>query len=434
MNILSKTTLGLAASALLAAGSSAGAQSVDPFAANDGAFPTAEQWSGPFRTANFDFPAQQPADTWRNNGGMGAATLDNIPGYVDNLRDFVEPSVQGMIDSPLTWDHRAEGWYDMPWTGKDKEALLGSFSGQTILATAFEEFGQKAAFTNHAIIYYNDVAAGMLGRIWENPFDPNFSAINFPEGSMVIKALGAEVSAEDFPPIEGSQIWNVFAKPFGSDSNKKEVVDTHVIQFDIVVKDSIASPQTGWVFATYIYDKDAAGETTWDKLTPLGAMWGLDPELAREPDGGTGKLLESWVSPDAPAYATATLGWGGRLSGPMDLAERENILFTDGTREPNMTDISACLSCHSTGQTPFIANLYPGPNKSFPPAGETFFMYPKGSEDWARWYRNREGTLPFTPVEGVVGTDYNMLLTFALNNFYSATGQVEKVTPHINVH
>ncbi|QHQ37183.1 hypothetical protein [Algicella marina] len=407
---------------------------VDPYGSNNGTFPTAEQWQGPFRIANFDFPKHQPHDRWLNGKGMGEISTGNAEAYMETLRTFVEPSVKAMIDAPLEWDHAAEGWYDMPWTAGDREPLLGAFSGQTILADAFAEFGQKAAFTNHAVIYYNDVAAGMLGRIWANPFSPDFRAIDFPEGSIVIKALGAEVTPENFPPVEGSQIWNVFAKPFDGSSNTEQVVDTRVIQFDIVVKDSIAAPGTGWVFSTYIYDKDAAGETTWDKLVPLGAMWGNDPELALQADGGTGKLMETWVNPDAPAYSSATLGWGGRLSGPMDLAERQNILFTDGTRAETMTEVSACLSCHSTGQTPFIANLYPGPNKSFPPAGQTFFLHKPGSPEWAQWYRNREGTLPFSSVEGVVGTDYNMLLTFAINTFYASTGQTEKVTRHIDVH
>lgn len=434
--VTSTARLGRAAAVLaaVAIGPALGAD-IDPYASNGGIFPTADEWSGPFRVLNADYPLRQPTDTWANGGGFGAVTVQNAGDYMTSLRGFVEHDVRGMFADPSGWDHAASGWYDMIWTGAMREPLLGAFSGQTILADVFADFGQTAPFTNHAIIYYNDVAAGMLGRVWRNPMDPDLSAIDFPEGSIVIKALGAEVDPADFPVLDGSAVWNVFAQPFGSATGTPPaVLQTRVIQFDIVVKDSIAAPGTGWVFSTYVYDKDAPGDDTWDRLVPLGAMWGNDPDKARTPDGGAGQLTETWVNPGAPAYTRNTIGWGGRLSGPMDLAERQNILFTDGTRSTGQTEVSACLSCHSTGQTPFIANLYPSPNKVFPPAGETFFMYPQGSADWARWYRNRDGTLPFSRAEGVVGTDYNMLMMFALGNFFAATGQVEKVMPRVDVH
>ncbi len=91
---------------------------------------------------------------------------------------------------------------------------------------------------------------------------------------------------DQWPVVDGSSIWNVYRPTVdqltGPDYNpytnaKPVVVPLRVLQFDIIVKDTIASPQTGWVFITYVYDKDAPGSTTWDKLVPLGAMWGNDP-------------------------------------------------------------------------------------------------------------------------------------------------------------
>src|SRR5262249_40887796 len=150
---------------------------------------------------------------------------------------------------------------------------------------------------------------------------------------------------EQWPVIDGSAVGNVFRMPVealeGSDENptvkantppSPQVLPLRLLQFDIIVKDSTVSPQTGWVFATFIYDKGAVGATTWDKRVPLGAMWGNDPEFAGQPDGkdpAGGPLKETWINPDAPAYAKSSLGWGGRLSGPIDVAERHNVLLTD---------------------------------------------------------------------------------------------------------
>jgi hypothetical protein len=41
---------------------------------------------------------------------------------------------------------------------------------------------------------------------------------------------------------------------------------------------SRTAPKTSWGFTTLVYDKDATGDA-WDKIIPLGAMWGNDPMI-----------------------------------------------------------------------------------------------------------------------------------------------------------
>jgi hypothetical protein len=48
------------------------------------------------------------------------------------------------------------------------------------------------------------------------------------------------------------------------------VVYGYVMQFDIIGKDTIAAPKTGWVFATLVYDARAKGNDAWDKMVSLG--------------------------------------------------------------------------------------------------------------------------------------------------------------------
>jgi hypothetical protein len=51
------------------------------------------------------------------------------------------------------------------------------------------------------------------------------------------------------------------------------------------MKDTKVASDTGWVFITWVYDPDAPGARPWDRLVPVGAMWGNDPEFARQPGG-----------------------------------------------------------------------------------------------------------------------------------------------------
>ncbi len=288
--------------------------------------------------------------------------------------------------------------------GSGQEAILGSFSGQIITQGTFAAYGLSTDMQNHTVIYYNSLSATMLNKLWADPFNPNRKAVSFPEGGMVVKAAGVTPTPQQWPVVEGSSVWNVYRPTvtaltnpnYSPNTAKPEVVPLRVLQFDIIVKDTAASPQTGWVFITYVYDKDAPGKSTWDRLVPLGAMWGNDPQFATQPSGtdpNGGPLQETWINPDAPDYAKSSLGWGGRLSGPIDVSERHNVVLTNGKRLEVLA-ASSCLSCHGTAQFPLVSNLYPSPNRTFPREGSLFPMYPPGSPMWARWFQNKPGSEP----------------------------------------
>jgi hypothetical protein len=433
------------------------ASAVDPFASNNGLYPGASEWQGPYRSLNYDYP--ETAETnWFAVAPRAPLTIDNADEYVAALKAFTASTMEGMIDAPYSWDPAANGWYGMIWQGagspgpngktdpnSGQEAILGAFSGQVIKQETFAGSGLTVDMQNHTVIYYDALSATMLNKLWANPFDPDRKAVSFPEGAMVVKAAAVTPTPQEWPVVEGSTVWNVYRPPVATlkgpnddptSEAAAEVLQLRVLQFDIIVKDSTVSPQTGWVFVTFVYDKDAPGETTWDKLVPLGAMWGNDPALAGQPDGtdpNGGPLRETWINPAAPAYAKASLGWGGRLSGPIDVAERHNVLLTNGKRVEVM-HASSCLSCHGTAQFPFVANLYPSPNKTFPPEGTLFPMYPPGSEMWARWFQNRPGSLAQNSNEGSVALDYDMLIMFALSAFDAAAGNDVFVQDHVDVH
>ena len=425
----------------------------DPFASNNGFYPdpASKAWTGTYRSLSFDYPTKPVDSGWTKRAPRRALTVAAAPEYARLLKAFVEPAMRGMIEQPDTWSPAKAGWYDMIWVaeGPDassgREAILGAFSGQVILQDTFASSGLKVDMQNHTVVYYDAAAASMLHRLWANPFAPNRGAVKFPEGAMVIKAAAVSPTPEQWPVVEGSTTWHVYRPPVAQllahDKDPKApltpvVTPLRFMQFDVIVKDSVASPETGWVFMTFIYDKSATGSGTWDKLVPLGAMWGNDPQWARRPTGrGPNRepLQQSWINPAAPRYAMESLGWGGRMSGPIDVARRHNVLLTDGS-DLKEAATSSCLSCHGTAQYPFVANLYPSPNRSFPPEGSVFPMFVPGSDDWARWFQNRPGTVPMNANQGAVALDYDMLIMFALMNYDAAAGSDRFVQKRPRVH
>ena len=113
-----------------------------------------------------------------------------------------------------------------------------------------------------------------------------------------------------------------------------------------------------------------------------------------------------------------------RLAGPLDVGIRHNVVTVSGQRYGNKDDpksrasfpASACISCHGSAQYPFVANLYPSPNMVFPEEGGQFLFFDPGSRQWAQWFKNRRGDKAMSGKgrDGLLGTDYDMMLTFAL--------------------
>ncbi|MEA2029298.1 MAG: hypothetical protein U9N49_10040, partial [Campylobacterota bacterium] len=197
--------------------------------------------------------------------------------------------------------------------------------------------------------------------------------------------------------------------------------DIRVGIFDIIVKDSIAAPQTGWVFATLVYDRNAQGDI-WDKMVPLGAMWGNDPDVNSEKNPKQ-ELMETYINPKAPEWTKVTLGYGKRLSGPFDIAVKYNV-DVNGTILPSLRS-SSCLSCHGTseykkGSYSMSTFLYPAKEYKSKP----WKMYTSGSKEWNEWFQNRWGDVPQR--KGTIALDYSTFLSGVLMNYEAATSTKEQ--------
>lgn len=448
----------------------ASAVGADPLASNNGFYPPyndpdpLKNYLGPFNVANLDYPDTPPTVRWERGGGVvsGPLTQDNALAYMTALKDHLEPTMRPLIDAPGTWDARAAGWYDMVWLGardgKDptsgREAIMNTYGGQIVPSDSW-----PAPYTptttwmqNYGVIYYDPVAASMLGQVWADVYAPDLSKLDFPDGSIVVKAEAATVQPKDWPSpetgsvLKGAAEWKVF-RPTTDDQRKQQshpdfipdnVVQTvYPFQLAIKVKDSKAAPDTGWVYMAFVYDARSNGATPWDRFIPAGAMWGNDPAGATQPDGvPKGGLKETWLNPAAPPFFQDTLGWGNRLAAPMDVAVRHDVILPSGKRVTGADGFSAssCLSCHGTAEFPFTINLYPSPNRTFPPDDTPFPMYEPGSVKWAEWFQNRRGNVAQSGNIGGTALDYDLSTMFALGAWAAATGNEGFAFERFHVH
>ena len=419
------------------------AGAINPYADNNG-YPLPPNYSGPVYKLNHAYPQQpvaEPANPpWREALGGKPIGQTNSIAYVNALKNYIAPQVSSLVNDYKSWDPVKANWYAAPWIAP----AVGSWPGRGAIQGAYPGpgFGKQfygVALQDYAIVYYNPTAAFTLYNVWQHnahPYLPNVKAAQFEEGAIVIKlavttAQGDDASKPNYwPVLKGSAKSKVYQAPFQGKSKQPVVTDVTALQFDLIVKDTKttteAGSETGWVFATLVYDKDAPGETVWDRMVPLGAMWGNDPEVASvDPDANVGEnpnqeLQQTVVNPAAPDYAKITLGYGGRLSGPNDAAA--NIAppasVTLSGKSYNFYRMSSCMSCHGTAA--FAKN----PPSLVPVVPKKGWLDP-GSDQFLEYFQSRPGNVP--QVSGQIPLDYDMVLRQALINLKAASGSKEGI-------
>jgi hypothetical protein len=75
-----------------------------------------------------------------------------------------------------------------------------------------------------------------------------------------------------------------------------KLLTVRLLQVDVAIRDSRARTTTGWVFGTFVYDGNATGETPWDRLVPVGVMWGNDPRVTTPTATRTTHLKQTFVN------------------------------------------------------------------------------------------------------------------------------------------
>ncbi len=241
--------------------------------------------------------------------------------------------------------------------------------------------------------------------MWKDHSNPDASKAIFPEGSVACKLLFTQATVAQVPYLNGTVEWQANAgASFSSTARSPRTV--RLLQIDVAVKDSRAASTTGWVFGTFNYNGNAPGARPWDRMVPVGLMWGNDPTLTPAQYRANKRPAQSLIiAPNVmanPATDWKGVGWLGRLNGPID----------------NPT--SACLSCHMTAEWPrptttpmFISTL------SFADVTSNDPLDPDVVAKKMRWFRNIKRQ-PFDA--GNVSLDYSLQLHDGIDNFCAAEG------------
>ena len=389
-----------------------------PFLNHRDSIPTIAQYNHPLFVLSHNYPTTFDSvinPSWQQALNGQPISSANALAYMDSLKSYVAPNVLPFFTDNANWTAEEHGWFNEPWLGSQREAILGAYLGNGNPANMFKSLKEDEA--GYALVLYDSTAAYTVGQIWGTTGQLNLAnnAAQFPEGSVIVKFAFSNVNAPSWPVLAGAQTFQIYdtIPTTESPATGYQMRKVSFFQMDIIVKDSKTAPKTGWVYSTFVYDKDAVGGL-WEKMVPLGAMWGDDPNVNSSVTP-TAPLYETVINPNAPAYSTETLGWGGRLSGPNDGAVVQSAVdIKTGATYTNLA-VSSCMSCHAPAQNAFKSFLLPGP---FPDS--TFYVYNPGGPEWMLWFRDDYGTVPFDSGAGQVGMDYDMVMAFKSVSAYEA--------------
>ncbi len=408
-------------------------QKVDPFANTTNPTPPPSVYNEPLFKLSHNYSGVPPAPPvnppWIQALGGKPIGAGNAVAYVNALKNYVAVDMKQLIFNYASWDAGKAGWFNQPWLAGEREAIHGTYIGSTFPPATFPL--QTNTMTTYVLTYYSQNAGFTVGRVWGNTaLTPNVKEAQFREGAIIVKLAFSSITGDQWPPMAGAATWPIYAStnPNNLIGQDPSLFNVALMQLDIIVKDTKTAPKTGWVFSTLVYDNSLPGDP-WDRMVPLGAMWGNDPEVAANPNA---PLKESVINPKAPAYSIVTLGWGGRLSGPNDGA-----VVAPGYVNGVIVTVAAssCMSCHSPAEYPMKSFLLPVPTQNYnqesnpgaiPVIDNGLVLYEPGTLGWMKWFQSRSGSTPADP--GTVALDYDMVFAFkSLPNWAAATGKQDKL-------
>lgn len=396
--------------------------------------PSSAQYGNPLFVLSHDYPTTlRPVvnPSWQQVLKGRKISAFNVFAYMDCLKSYIAPRLLPFFTSNATWNAASNGWFHEPWMGAEREAILGTYQGNGNPANMFQSLTEDES--GYVLTLYDSTTAYTVGQIWgKTGQSVNLvnDAAQFKEGSVIVKLAFSNINYPGWPVMKGAQVFTIYDTVPTTENPEKgyQLRNVSFFQMDVIVKDSKTAPETGWVYSTFVYDSAAVG-STWEKMVPLGAMWGNDPGVNSPITPPFPPLYETVINPKAPFYSTETLGWGGRLSGPNDGAVVQEAFDINTRQKYTNLALSSCMSCHSPAQDNFNSFLLPAP---FP--GDTFFVYTPGSKNWDLWFRNDPGNVAFD--KGQVAMDYDMVMAFkSVPNFKAAqpsNSQSKLLTSNLN--
>lgn len=346
---------------------------------------------------NVDFPTVKPAPR--------AMPWDAIDYEAEPAR-YLRSVLDYCIDDAEARDFQFGGstrWYHAPWLAREPLRGLTNERGS--------EPGELAAgsgrASNAAVGYYNDLGAWAFSKVWANRGDPQPMAVDFPVGTVSCKLLFTDADPAVVEYLKGSLEWR--AAPRGGPAKTMRL-----LQFDVAVRDQRADAMTGWLFGTFMFlgDPDLPRPFSFSDLTPVGLMWGNDPDLGPIKARSGARPKQGWVNPVAAEHyrtirsqtpgMSTELGLFGRMNGPVD--------------NPS----SSCLACHGRALDGGV-NWTPTERSRrlpfVPPSFDASNLSAQQDAAVRRFFRNLKHDEPF--LAGKQSLDYSLQLAVGLENYHA---------------
>lgn len=297
--------------------------------------------------------------------------------------EYIKAALAYALEGNVAVDWQVErnttrNWYHVPWmhtTNAGREFVHGLTRERT---TRSHQLGpqQTSPFQTWAVGMYNLAGGYVIGQVWADHDAPDASKAKFPDGAMSVKLLFSTATDAEVPYMHDAFSWQAHITP---DPNKsaRSIQTVRLVQIDVAIRDTRLDTTTGWMFGTFAYDGNAAGATPWDRMVPVGAMWGNDPTLTKTTFASGRRVKQSVIN--TTIQTPQHLGYLGRLNGPLD------------------NKASSCLSCHSTAETP--------PGDAVPTARRPVMD----------WFRNIKAAKPFDT--GRTSLDYSLQLALSIERF-----------------
>lgn len=334
-------------------------------------------WSGPVFKLSQDYPRKRPRkeEPWR------AFSFRTQPKqYMESVLRY---AYEGNIE--VDWvgqNNSVRRWYHTPWlhVGTNGREFVRGLTLERSSRPRELHPNQSSTFRNWGVGLYNPRGGYTIGKVWADPSAPKASEAKFLEGTVSVKLLFTQADSTEVPFLRGAKEWQADTR---RDPNNLETL--RLLQIDVAVRDGRANSTTGWIFGTFIYDGNAPGNFPWERMIPVGLMWGNDPDVTEQDVEDSVRVIkQSWINPDARSLVQH-LGWAGRVNGPVD--------------NPR----SSCLSCHSQAQVPARNGNQMAPPVRIP------------DDEKLHWFRNIKARQPFD--QGAQSLDYSMQLTLGIQNF-----------------
>ena len=336
--------------------------------------------------ADYDQMKPQPeARPWK---GMDIRTEEGGRKFAHVVLDYFWDSLVQDTANPnnnLKADKIAKGkvqWCHMPWLnvgdsgremihGLTKERDLERSEIYPEVATTKDKEG-----SDWGIGFYNDIACASVNNVFGAGANllavPDFTKVNFPDGSVSVKVLFTTARLEALKDSLAIKANVSLPK-----STSRRIREVKMVQIDVAVKDStlvgVRKEADAWLMTTFYFDasylapsrhKFKGALAALSKMRPIGIQNGFDPEC-------------SLIFKDSKTNSAnnAHFGVSPRLmNGPADNPK------------------GSCLGCHGT-------------------AGTTQGMVP-GIKDFADYERVRSTTL-----------DFSQQLALAKKNYETRAGQ-----------